>query len=194
MQIDYRKTHDSLEITPPLSHLPVCFSLVRRDHPRLAAPRLKDRVITLADTKNGSTHRLPICDWLYATLERRSQGATPFEFVFPATGKAPSKAGHIKWLNRLLARVAATAKVEMQTRHGLRRTFASVGEQLGTNTFTLKRLMNHHSGTSSDITMQYAQLSVEALRKPAERIATRILKCAGELASAEIVPLSSAVA
>ncbi len=155
---------------------------------------LKDRVITLADTKNGSTHRLPICDWLYATLERRSQGATPFEFVFPATGKAPSKAGHIKWLNRLLARVAATAKVEMQTRHGLRRTFASVGEQLGTNTFTLKRLMNHHSGTSSDITMQYAQLSVEALRKPAERIATRILKCAGELASAEIVPLSSAVA
>jgi integrase len=77
----------------------------------------------------------------------------------------------------------------MRTRHGLRRTFASVGEQIGIGMFTLKRLMNHQSGTSADITMQYAQLSVEALRKPAEQIAQFILKCAGELESADVVPL-----
>ncbi len=54
MQIDYRKTHDSLEITPPLSHLPVCFSLVRRDHPRLAAPRLLNPGIFLSGTERPS--------------------------------------------------------------------------------------------------------------------------------------------
>jgi integrase len=149
---------------------------------------LKDRVLTFSDTKNGTTHRLPICYRLHATLEHRAKGTNPFEFVFPATGKTPSTAGHVKWFHRLLARVAKKAKVEMQTRHGLRRTFASIGEQIGIGTFTLKRLMNHHSGTSADITMQYAQLSVEALREPAEKIAQFILKCAGELESADVVP------
>jgi integrase len=149
---------------------------------------LKDRVLTFSDTKNGTTHRLPICYRLHATLEHRAKGTNPFEFVFPATGKTPSKAGHVKWFNRLLTRVATSANVDMRTRHGLRRTFASVGEQIGIGTFTLKRLMNHHSGTSADITMQYAQLSVEALREPAEKIAQFILKCAGELESADVVP------
>ena len=148
---------------------------------------LNDRVITLTDTKNGSSHRIPICNWLHATLERRAQGASQFDFAFPATGKSPSKAGHVKWFNRLLARVAAKANVEMKTRHGLRRTFASLGEQVGIGTITLKRLMNHHSGTSADITVQYAQLSVEALRKPVELIASFILKCAGELHSADVL-------
>ena len=148
---------------------------------------LKDRVITVTDTKNGSTHRLPICNWLHATLERRAKGNNTFDFVFPATGTSPSKAGHVKWFNRLLIRVAQRANVEMQSRHGLRRTFASIGEQLGVGMFTLKRLMNHHSGTSADITMQYAQLSVEALRDPAEKIATFILKCADEIKTAEVV-------
>jgi hypothetical protein len=53
--------------------------------------------------------------------------------------------------------------------------------------FTLKRLMNHHSGASSDITLQYAQLSVEALGEPAEKIAQFILKCAGEVESAGVI-------
>jgi integrase len=147
----------------------------------------KDRIVTLFDTKNGSTHRLPISKWLQTILERRANAVNPFDFVFPATGKSPSKAGHVKWFNRLLERASKKANVEMKTRHGLRRTFASVGEQLGIGTYTLKRLMNHHSGTSSDITLQYAQLSVEALRTPAEKIATFILKCAGELESADVV-------
>ena len=64
---------------------------------------------------------------------------------------------------------------------------AAGGDEGQRGTFTLKRLMNHHSGTSSDITQQYAQLSVEALRTPSEKIATFILKCAGELESADIV-------
>lgn len=148
---------------------------------------MKDRVITVVDTKNGSTHRLPICDYLHTTLERRAAGANPFDFVFPATGTSPSKVGHVNWFNRLLKRVGDSTGIEMQTRHGLRRTFASIGEQIGIGTFTLKRLMNHHSGTGADITLQYAQLSVEALREPAEKIAKFILKCAGERGSAEVL-------
>jgi integrase len=149
---------------------------------------LKERVITLIDTKNGSTHRLPVSNWLHAVLERRaSAGGTSCDFVFPATGRSPSKAGHVMWFNRLLERAATRADVAMRTRHGLRRTFASVGEQLGIGTYTLKRLMNHHSGTSSDITYQYTQLSPEQLRKPVEAISDFILKCAGEIDTAKVV-------
>jgi integrase len=148
---------------------------------------LKDRVITVVNTKNGSTHRLPICNWLHATLKRRALGTNALDFVFPATGTSPSKAGHVNWFNRLLKRVADSAGVEMRTRHGLRRTFASIGEQIGIGMITLKRLMNHHSGTGSDITLQYAQLSVQALRKPSEKIAQFILKCAGEVESAGVI-------
>ena len=36
--------------------------------------------------------------------------------------------------------------------------------------------------------MQYAQLSVEALREPAEKISKFIFKCAGELESAGVIP------
>jgi integrase len=72
----------------------------------------KDRVITLIETKNGSTHRLPISNWLQATLERRAKGAGPFDYVFPASGKSPSKAGHVQWFNRLLQRAATKASVE----------------------------------------------------------------------------------
>jgi integrase len=153
---------------------------------------LKDRVITVTNTKNGSTHRLPICNWLHAILEGRQKGAGAFDFVFGATGTSPSKVGYVKWFNRLLQRVGVEAGVEMRSRHGLRRTFASIGEQLGIGMITLKRLMNHHSGTSADITLQYAQLSVEALREPAERISQFVLKCAGEIKSAEVLPFVKA--
>lgn len=148
---------------------------------------LKDRVITVINTKNGSTHRLPICNWLHTTLEARQNGAAAFDFIFGATGTSPSKAGYVKWFNRLLQKVAVESGVEMRSRHGLRRTFASIGEQLGVGMITLKRLMNHHSGTSADITLQYAQLSVEALRDPAEKISRYLLKCAGQVETAEII-------
>lgn len=157
---------------------------------------LKDRVVTLRDTKNGTTLRLPMCGYLHQTMTRRLHGLTPFEYVFPATSKRPSKAGHVNNTNRLLARVAKAASVEMASRHGLRRTFASIGEQIGIGTYSLKRLMNHRSGTSADITAQYAQLSVEALRSPAEKIAEFVLKAAGEMPSAKVaaLPTKDAVA
>jgi hypothetical protein len=40
--------------------------------------------------------------------------------------------------------------------------------------------------------LQYAQLSVEALRDPAEKIAQYILKCAGEVESAAVIAFVTA--
>jgi integrase len=149
---------------------------------------LKDRTLTVLDTKNGTTHRLPICNYLHDLLvQRHEKVQSNFEFVFPASSKRPSKSGHVRYANRLLERVANRAGVEMRSRHGLRRTFASVGESLGIGTFTLKRLMNHTSGASSDITSQYAKLAVEQLRTPVDRIAEFVLKCAGVSESAAII-------
>lgn len=151
---------------------------------------LKNRVITLHNTKNGQTHRIPVSKYLAEILARRvDETDSAFDYVFPASNKGPSTCGHTKYANRLLYRVARESGVNMRSRHGLRRTFASIGEQVAVGTYTLKRLMNHITGTSADITLQYAQLSVEQLREPAERISTFILKCAGVVPSATVTTL-----
>ncbi|KTD71185.1 phage integrase [Legionella tucsonensis] len=47
---------------------------------------LKSKTITLQDTKNHEIHTLPISDFVYELMERRSPNKTS-EFVFPADSK-----------------------------------------------------------------------------------------------------------
>ena len=148
---------------------------------------LCDGVITLPDTKNGTTHRIPMCAYLQEMFHRRVQWSeSENDYVFPPSCNGSSRWGHIAQGNRLLERVETATGISMHTRHGLRRTFASTGEQVGVGTYTLKKLMNHRTGVSSDITQQYAQLSIEQLREPTERIANKILRLAGVIPSAPV--------
>jgi integrase len=149
---------------------------------------LVDGVITLPDTKNGTTHRIPISDFLQDMFHRRIQcSGSENDFVFPPSCNGPSRWGHTAQGNRLLQRVEVATGIQMHTRHGLRRTFASIGEEVGVGTYTLKKLMNHRTGVSSDITQQYAQLSIEQLREPSDRIANKILRLAGVIPPAPVV-------
>ena len=64
-----------------------------------------------------------------------------------------------------------------------------VAEQLGVGTFTIKRLLGHVTTTSSDVTQGYVQFDLESLRAPVQRITDFILKAAGVLKSADVIPL-----
>ena len=58
--------------------------------------------------------------------------------------------------------------------HGLRNTFVTVAADLNINTYAIKLLVNH-AVSKSDVTGGYANLDVDRLREPMQRITTRLL-------------------
>lgn len=115
------------------------------------------KTVTFPDTKNGSTHRLPLCRRLYALL-RAHCGAREGK-VFDVsvrrielTVEALVKRVGFKW-----------------TIHDLRRTFVTVAQRTLGDLATVKRLVNHSDG--GDVTLRhYLRLSVEDLRGPLQEV------------------------
>lgn len=65
------------------------------------------------------------------------------------------------------------------TCHDARRTYATIAELSGVGIYILKRLMNHRTGQSSDVTQGYISLPVEELYEPACLIESKILSESG---------------
>ena len=151
---------------------------------------LKNRAFAIRDSKNGETLRLPLCSYLQSMLQRRAEGAHACAYVFPASSKR-GDGTHISCVNRLLYRVSEASGVPMRTRHGLRRSFVTIAEYLGVGTFTAKRLLGHVATASGDVTAGYIQFSVESLRSPVDRIADFILRAAGVIKSADVIPFEA---
>lgn len=141
---------------------------------------LKGRTLLVRDTKNGNDHRLPLSDYLLALLEARKGEVAfnPAGYVFPAN----SREGHIVDARKQMGKVGVAFTV-----HDLRRTFITIAESLDISAYALKRLVNH--SLSGDVTAGYIVTDVERLRAPMSQITDYILKCAGVMASAEIVPM-----
>lgn len=129
---------------------------------------LKSKTITLQDTKNREVHTLPMSDFIYELLERRSRQKT-CEFIFPAD----SKTGYIYEPKKAVLKVAELSGVSF-TLHDLRRTFATIAEGLDLPAYALKRLLNHKM--NNDVTAGYIMKDVERLRKPMQRIADFLFK------------------
>lgn len=123
---------------------------------------LKSKTITLQDTKNREVHTLPMSDFIYELLDRRSRQKTS-EFVFPAD----SKTGYIYEPKKAVLKVAELSGVPF-TLHDLRRTFATIADSLDLPAYALKRLLNHKM--NNDVTAGYIMRDVERLRKPMQRI------------------------
>ncbi|HFF3340135.1 TPA: tyrosine-type recombinase/integrase [Legionella pneumophila] len=128
---------------------------------------LKSKTITLQDTKNHEIHTLPMSDFVYELMERRSRNKTS-EFVFPAE----SKTGYIYEPKKAVNRVVELSGVPF-TLHDLRRTFATVADSLDLPAYALKRLLNHKM--NNDVTAGYIMKDVERLRKPMQQVANFIL-------------------
>lgn len=129
---------------------------------------LLNKSITLKDTKNRENHILPIPDFIYQHLERRSQSKTS-EFVFPAN----SESGYISEPQKAILKITELSGVPFSL-HDLRRTFATIADNIDLPAYALKRLLNHKM--HHDVTAGYIMHDVERLRKPMEEIADFLLK------------------
>lgn len=123
--------------------------------------------------KNGEEHRLPLSDFVYRLLKKRSKvRSIKNPYVFPGERDNP----HLVESKWSIAKVTEQSGVEF-TLHSLRRTFATVAERLDISHYSLKKLLNHKS--SSDVTSRYAVVSVEDLRPAMQKIADHLKSHSG---------------
>lgn len=142
---------------------------------------MSGRYFWIDETKNGDPLELPITNTLYVIFERRkAERADEVPYVFPA-----AKGGVITDPRRVIDQISqATAQNGVDspiafTCHDARRTFGSVAELVGVGSYILKRLMNHKTMRSADVTQGYLHFSADELQEPAERIERAILEHAG---------------
>ncbi|MDX7872076.1 site-specific integrase [Aeromonas caviae] len=140
-------------------------------------------------TKNGDPLELPITDTLLTIFRRRqNEDHKQSRFVFP--GRSPDRP--IQEPRRVIARICAATVPDPNPNnlqplafscHDARRTFGSVAELAKVGSYVLKRLMNHRTMRSADVTQGYIHFSADELRKPAAHIEREILEAAGRLNS-----------
>ncbi len=124
------------------------------------------KMLTIADTKNGTPLSLPLSDFLVDLLrERKATASGPY--VFP--GRDQSRPLGEPY--RLARKVTESSGVKF-TLHDLRRTFVTTAEGLEISMFSIKRLVNHKSG---DVTAGYVVTDMERLRKAMQKITDHLL-------------------
>lgn len=167
----------------------------------------KGKTITIAETKNGREHRLPLTEYLYDLLKHRWQTKTT-EYVF-GTEKGKYMSDYSRQVPKVIERakqlleasededIRATAQQFHFMLHDLRRTFGTAAALLEPD-YIVKKLMNHVN--SNDVTQtHYIHADIEKLRTPMASVGNHILNCAevtaygvGQKREAKVVPLSTA--
>lgn len=147
---------------------------------------LRDRTLTITDTKNNTPHTLPLSDFLVELLSRRKQAADS-AYVFPGTGVT----GYLIEPKRQMEKVKQQSGVDF-TIHDLRRTFITTAESLDISAYALKRLLNHKM--NNDVTAGYIVSDVERLRKPMQTIASALLAYAQAEKQPRMIELHRVVA
>lgn len=125
--------------------------------------------ISSIDPKNSEPHTLPMGDVLWVMMKKRRKYITG-NWVFPS---AKSKSGHIVNISKVREKINKECGVQF-TFHDLRRTFASIAENLDYGKYTIKRLLNHKEN-ESDVTAGYVQVSDKKLRQAMNEIEATIL-------------------
>ncbi|SVU06085.1 Site-specific recombinase XerD [Klebsiella pneumoniae] len=141
------------------------------------------RYFWIDETKNGDPLELPITDTLYAIFDRRKAvRANDVAYVFPSTN-----GGVVSDPRRVIDQIIqATTHNGVETKisftcHDARRTFGSVAELAGVGSYILKRLMNHRTFRSADVTQGYLHFSADELMAPAQKVERAILEHAGRV-------------
>lgn len=133
-------------------------------------------------TKNGDPLELPITKTLDDIFKRRlTYKVNDNKYVFPsASGKIISDPRRvIESISQLTICNDNPMSAIKFTCHDARRTYATIAELSGVGIYILKRLMNHRTGQSSDVTQGYISLPVEELYEPACLIESKILSESG---------------
>lgn len=141
------------------------------------------RFFWIDTTKNGDPLELPITDTLRKMFLRRLKNkAADDVLVFPGVKGVIQETRHI--IDRISAATVSESNDEMLSPvpfkwHDARRTFGTVAELVGVGNYILKRLMNHRTMRSADVTQGYLHFGADELLEPASRIERAILEHAG---------------
>lgn len=141
------------------------------------------RYFWIDKTKNGDPLELPITDTLDAIFTRRQESrCVDSSYVFPN-----SKGGIITNVDRSITQIIqettqdGTRPSIAFSLHDARRTYGSMAELVGVGSYILKRLMNHRTMRSADVTQGYLHFSADELREPAQKVERAILEYAGRV-------------
>ena len=138
--------------------------------------------LTIAD-KVHTSRTIPLSDFMGAMLAGlpRAKGAdgNPTPYVFASE----SKSGRIADPRKSHERALRDAGIAGLTLHGLRRSFALLGEAAGAPDGAIRQVMGH---APSGVAEGYRPRSVDALRPYLQRIETHILELAGVVTAAPI--------
>ena len=133
------------------------------------------RKLTIAD-KVGETRTIPLSPYLGQLLaglaRRRGDDGKLMPHVFASSGKR----GHITDARASHAKALQSAGIVHLTFHGLRRSFALLGEAAGAPAGAIAQVMGHRPSATAE---GYKPRSVDALRPYLERIEGYILDLAG---------------
>lgn len=144
---------------------------------------LGGRYFWIDTTKNGDPLELPITETLLNLFRRRLK-TKPADAVLVF----PGAKGIIKEYRHILDRISAATIPAHNPDvlqpipfkwHDARRTFGTVAELVGVGSYILKRLMNHRTMRSADVTQGYLHFGADELMEPATRIERAILEHAG---------------
>ncbi|MDC9613166.1 site-specific integrase [Xenorhabdus khoisanae] len=145
---------------------------------------IEGRYFWINETKNGDPLELPITETLLTIFQRQMELRKNNNlFVFPSP-----KGGAIKEPRRVIDQIVQATVPEINSGnlqpiefqcHDVRRTFGSIAELVGVGSYILKRLMNHKTLRSADVTQGYLHFNADELREPARKIEKAILEHAG---------------
>lgn len=148
---------------------------------------LGGRYFWIDTTKNGDPLELPITETLLKLFRRRAKmKSADGLLVFPGDK------GVIKEYRHIIDRISAATVPEPNPDllkpipfkwHDGRRTFGTVAELVAVGNYILKRLLNHRTMRSADVTQGYLHFSADELMEPATRIERAILEHAGMIES-----------
>lgn len=134
---------------------------------------LKAGWVSFFDTKNGTTHTLPLAPAARRILvlreELSAESRTPW--VFPARSSMAAQ-GHYLDSKAILQGLKKTGGIEELRTHDLRRTFATIAEEM-TSYALVKRLLNHRD--LRDVTGSYAKVDDARLAEELQRIEKAML-------------------
>lgn len=128
---------------------------------------LQQKLITLRDTKNRSSHSLPISSPILPHLKSLANKAKASQWVFPNVNND----GPMSIPNKPIKAVMRASGCEFSP-HDCRRTFATIAEAVNLPLTMIKRLMNHV--TTNDVTGGYIVTEEETLREAVNKVASYI--------------------
>ncbi|WP_405081006.1 tyrosine-type recombinase/integrase [Pectobacterium versatile] len=143
---------------------------------------LGGRYFWIDTTKNGDPLELPVTETLLNLFRRRAKMKSGDELlVFPGDKGVIKEYRHI--IDRISAATVPDPNPDLLNPipfkwHDGRRTFGTIAELVGVGNYILKRLLNHRTMRSADVTQGYLHFGADELMEPASRIERAILEYA----------------